>query len=192
MLMKQIKIPADWPYKHIPSWEYDDDGDIEVSNFMCGECIHHHACKCIDHKWVHFFRPYFSCDVGTSRHTICKAFEPHPKLYPAGCLEWDALGGFDEWYRVWRKQWHYNRAQPWNYIALISANHSKNREHSDDRYLIPYDDFINCNIMRADGIHCINYMHIEISRSSPIGYKWVCEGPGIWMPWDNNRYDVTK
>ena len=187
--MIQIQIPADWPHSHIPTWEYDADGDIEVSNFMCGECLYHGSqCKCIDHKLVHFFRPYFSCDVTTARHTICKQFVPHPGLYPAGCLEWDALGGFDEWYRIWRKQWHYNRAQPWSKLALIGASHPKGREHSDDRYFVSYADFLNCNIMHEDGIRCIDYSHIEIARNTPIGYKWVSEGPGIWMPWNNNKY----
>lgn len=195
--MIQIQIPADWPHPHIPTWEYDEDGDIEVSNFICGVCLYHGSqCKCIDHKWVHFVRPYFKCDQLTSWHSICKGFAPHPGLYPAGCLEWDALGGFDEWYRIWRKQWHYNRAQPWGKVGLIRANMTldeehdvaKNREFSDDVYYVSYTDFLNCNIMNEDGIHCIDYSHIEIARNTPIGYKWVHEGPGIWVPWDNNKY----
>ena len=29
---------------------------------------------------------------------------------------------------------------------------------------------------------------IEISRSSPIGYKWVSEGSGLWIPWQDDKY----
>ena len=187
-----IKIPVDWPYEHIPSWDYDDDGNIEVSNYTCGECLYHGNCKCIDHKWLHFFRPYFSCDVGTARHTICKAFTPHPDLYPAGCLEWDYLGGFDAWYRLWTKQWHFGRNPPWAKVPLIRASKTEGREHSDDRYYVPYHDFVNCQIMRDDGIHCLDFAHIERSRSNPIGYKWVHEGPGVWVPWAGDRYDKGR
>ena len=192
--MNQIVIPTNWPFEHIPTWEYDDDGELEVSNFMCGECVHHHEghCKCIDHEWVHFFRPYFSCDVGTSRHTICREFIPHPALYPAGCLEWDYLGRFDGWYRLWVKQWHYGHNPPWTKVALIRACKAEGREHSDDRYFVSYDDFVNCTIFKGDGIHCLDYTHIEMTRKNPIGYMWVHEGPGVWIPWDGDRYVQSR
>lgn len=192
--MKQITIPENWPFEHIPTWEYDENGDIEVSNFMCGECVHHHKgeCKCLDHKWVHFFRPYFSCDVGTARHTICREFIPHPALYPAGCVEWDYLGVFDGWYRLWVKQWHHGHNPPWTKVPLIRASHTEGREHSDNCYYVSYDDFVNCNIMRDDGIRCLGYSHIERTRNNPIGYMWVHEGPGVWVPWDGDRYDKGR
>lgn len=189
-MQKIIKVPSNWPFEHIPVWEYDGDNELEVSNFMCGECIHHHdgLCKCIDHKYVHFFRPWFSCDVGTSHHTICKAFEPHPDLYPAGYVEWQYLEGFDEWYRIWIKQWHNGRNPPWGSVQLIRASHTEGREHSDDRYSISYGDFLNCEIMKSDGVHCLDYAHIERTRKSITGYVWVHEGPGLWIPWENDTY----
>lgn len=186
--MRTITIPADWSYEYIPTWEYDKNGDLEVSNFMCGECQHHNkgACPCIDHRWAHFHRPYFSCDVTTSQHTICRQFVP---IYPALKLEWDFLGGFDEWLRLWRKQWHPRKGQDYApNIPLIQASRAEGREHSDDVYTVPYDDFINCTIMRTEGIHCLDYTHIEMARKSVLGYKWVHEGPGLWIPWENDKY----
>ena len=186
-------IPPDWPYSHIPTWEYDEDGDIEVSNYACGECEYHgNKCKCIDHAYLHFARPYFSCDRLTSHHSICKSFKCDPLKYPAGCLEWDALGSFDKWYKIWIKQWHYNRNPPWPKIGLNRANQIEGREHSDNVYYVSYKDFLNCNIMKNEGIHCLDYIHIERTREKkyPTGYKWVHEGSGIWIPWENNRYDT--
>lgn len=194
-----VNIPADWPYEHIPTWEYDKDGDIEVSNFMCRQCKYFGShCKCIDHRYVYFSRPWFSCDKLRENHPICKAFKPYFQSCPAGYLEWEALGGFDEWYRLWRKQWHHNRNPVWTHISLIraiptiDAEHdiAKDREFSDDVYTVPYEDFLNCDIVREDGIHCLDFRHIEYSRNSKsvTGYKWVSEGPGIWIPWDSNKY----
>ena len=198
-----VIIPPTWPHSHIPTYTYDEYGDLEVSNFMCCECEYFGSnCKCIDHKYVHFSRPYFSCDVLREHHPICRQFKCSWDKYPAGCLEWDALGGFDEWYRLWIKQWHYNRNPPWSIIALIraintlDAEHdiSKDRKFSDDRYYVSYDDFLDCNIMKDDGIHCLNYMHIEKSRNPKdvTGYKWVSEGSGLWIPWEDNKYICTK
>lgn len=198
----EIQIPDNWPFEHIPTWEYDEDGDLEVSNFMCHECEYFgNNCKCIDHRYVYFSRPWFSSDKLRENHSICKAFKPDTCRCPAACLEWDALGGFDEWYRIWRKQWHYNRPEPWTVISLqraimdIDEEHdiSKDREFSDDYYTISYQDFLNCRIMREDGIHCLDFCHIEKSRNPKdvTGYKWVHEGPGIWVPWQNNKYIKT-
>lgn len=185
----KIKVPDDWPYEHIPTFYYDEDGEPEVDNLYCQLCAHK-ECKCIDHKWVHFFRPWFSCDVLTEHHTICSAFIFDDKRYPAGKLIWDAIGGFDEWLRLWRKQWHPRRKYDYApTVSLIRAKQVDGREHSDDMYYVSYDDFVNCNIMRPEGIHCLNYSHIERSRQSPIGYKWVYEGPGIWIPWEDNKYE---
>lgn len=195
----EVHIPKDWSHPHIPTFEYDEDGDLEVSNFMCQHCkFFGSQCKCIDHQFVLFSRPWFSCDKLRERHTICKAFMPHSERYPAGCLEWNALGGFDEWHKLWRKQWHYNRKAPWSVISLQRAIHENDDEHdiakdrgfSDDYYIVPYQDFIDCAIMREDGIHCLNFYHIEYSRNPKdvTGYKWVPEGPGIWVPWEHNRY----
>lgn len=199
----QVHIPDDWPFEHIPTWEYDNDGDLEVTNYTCGECEYFGKnCKCIDHNYVHFFRPWFKCDELTSWHSICKQFKPSWHKFPAGYLEWDAIGGFDEWHRIWRKQWHYNRNQPWSVIPLIRANmvldkehdKAKNREFGDDVYYVSYEDFINCNIMQKDGIRCLDFQHIEISRKPKdiTGYKWVSEGPGFWIPWEDNKYDTSR
>lgn len=191
------RIPDDWPFEHIPTWEYDEDGDLEVTNFICCQCEYSGSkCKCINHNYVHFYRPWFSCNVMRERHSICRQFKPSWGLFPAGYLEWEALGGFDEWYRIWRKQWHYNKDQPWTKVPLIRAikeldeehDRAKDREFCDDVYYVPYEDFLNCNIMQKDGIHCLDFQHIEIDRKGPIGYSWVSEGPGLWIPWEKNKY----
>ena len=149
----------------------------EVSNIMCGHCKYcGSACKCIDHSKVHFFRPYFSCDVMTQHHSICSAFEPN-NAAPAIVYEWAVLGGFEAWHKLFIEQWHNGKAP--KTVSLILAKTPEGREHSDNRYAVPYDDFINCRIMRDDGIHYQTYEHIEISRKSPTGYKWVKDGPGI-------------
>lgn len=195
----EVIIPSDWPFEHIPTYGYDEDGDLEVDNFTCQECkFFGDKCKCIDHNYVHFSRPWFSCDKLREHHTICRAFEPDFSKYPAGCLEWDAIGSFDEWHKIWRKQWHYNRNPPWAFISLQRAilvndkehDKAKDREPTDDYYLVTYEDFLNCHIMQKDGIRCANFCHIEISRNPKdvTGYKWVSEGPGLWIPWENNKY----
>lgn len=185
-------IPSDWPFEHIPSWEYDEDGELEVSNFTCGNCKYIGSkCKCIDHNYMHFARPWFSCDVTTAHHTICRYFEIDEKLHPAGKIEWDALGDFDEWLRLWRKQWHPRRDSVYSpECLLIRANQFNGREFSDDVYAVAYDDFMRCHIMKPEGVHCLYYRHIERSRNPKdvTGYKWVHEGPGIWTPWEDNRY----
>ena len=185
-------IPANWPFEHIPTWELDKDGELEVDNLTCRTCEHHgKQCKCIDHDHVHFFRPYFSCDVGTADHTICRAYKPSKTLYPAGYIAWEFLGGFDEWQRLWRKQWHPRRDHDYSpQVCLIRAHTTDDRSFSDDRYIVSYDDFVNCRIMQPDGIHCLNYIHIERTRDQRFvtGYKWVYEGPGIWRPWNDNTY----
>ena len=183
-----IQIPPDWPYEHIPVFEYDEDGEPEVDNLCCGLCAHK-ECKCIDHKWVHFGRPWFSSDVLTEHHTICGAFEFDEHLYPAGKLIWDAVGGFWGWQRLWRKQWHNPWYQP--RVTLIRANQVEGREFGDDVYIVSYDDFMNCDIMRPEGIRCLNYRHIERSRNPKdvTGYKWISEGHGLWVPWEENRYE---
>lgn len=189
----KLIIPSDWPFEHIPVPTYDEDGELEVDNFTCGLCKYSgEKCKCINHKYIHFFRPWFSCDVYTWHHTICRQFALNTPLYPYGGLEWDFIGGFDEWLRLWRKQWHprkdYALYSP--SVSLIRAKQVENREFSDDVYVVSFNDFINCNIIKDDGIHCISYRHIERSRDpkNVTGYKWVYEGAGIWVPWDNNRY----
>lgn len=189
--MIKIQVPSDWPFEHIPTFEYDEDGEPEVDNLECRLCAHE-ECQCIDHDYVHFFRPWFSSDVLTSHHTICSAFKFGDRLYPAGKLIWDAIGGFKEWQRLWRKQWHPRQGQDYApNIPLIRAKQVDGREHSDDVYTVSYDDFVNCNIMRRGGIHCLNYRHIERSRKPEdvTGYKWVYEGPGIWIPWEDNKYE---
>lgn len=192
----EIHIPEDWPFEHIPSLpEYDEDGDIEVDNFTCENCEYHNSnqCKCINHDYVHFFKQWFYCDVYTPFHTICRQFKPSWQKYPYGCLEWDAIGGFDEWQKLWRKQWHPRTGEPYSpNCALIRAHTVEGRDLSDDIYTVSYDDFVNCNIIREDGIHCLNYRHIERTRDPMYvtGYKWVSEGPGLWVPWEDNRYDA--
>ena len=180
-----VQVPADWNYPYIPFFTYDEDGEPEVDNLECKLCAHN-ECKCIDHKWMHFARPWFSSDVLTTHHTICRAFLFNEQLYPAGYLIWKAVGGFDGWHRLWVKQWH---SSPLGIeykprIPLIRANQVEGREFSDDVYIVSYDDFLTCNIVRNDGIHCLDYRHIERSRNQKdvTGYKWVYEGPGIWIP----------
>lgn len=157
---------------------------IEVSNLTCDRCrnwtVRENECRCacIDHNVVHFHRPWFSSDVMTGHHTICSAFEP--VSWALGTLrEWDEVGGFKGWYPLWIEQWHWGRV-PYKTVSLIKAGAPpEGREIQDDVYSVPYEDFLNCNIMRPDGIHYVEYKHIERSRKSPIGYKWVSEGPGI-------------
>ena len=43
-----IQTPPDWPYEHIPSFTYDEDGEPEVDNLECRLCAHK-ECKCINH-----------------------------------------------------------------------------------------------------------------------------------------------
>lgn len=158
--------------------------EIEVSNLTCDHCRWWSAresgshCKCIDHNVVHFHRPWFSCDVMTGKHTICSAFEPIT-YYPAVLREWEEAGGFEGWYPLWIKQWHFGRV-PHRTISLIKAGSPPaGREIQDDVYTVPYEDFLNCNIMKPDGIHYLDHAHIERSHKNPIGYIWVHDGPGI-------------
>ena len=153
--------------------------EFEVSNFMCGACKYFgKSCKCIDHSQIHFSRPYFSCDEFTAHHTICRAFEPL-EIYKALYVEWwFVLGGFDRWQQLWSEQWH-NGKLPRTVSIIRAGKPPEGREFSDDRYEVPYENFVNCQIMKPDGIHYLRYSHIERTRSSPIGYKWVHEGPGI-------------
>ena len=187
-----IQIPPDWPFAHIPTFEYGIFGSPEVDNLECRLCAHK-KCQCIDHDWVHFFRPWFSSDVMTEHHTICRAFAFNEPLYPAGKLVWDAVGGFDGWHELWTRQWHDSptRKEYKPLVALIRARQVEGREFGDDVYHVSYDDFVNYNIMRPEGIHCLNYHHIERSRNPKdvTGYKWVSEGPGLWVPWEENRYE---
>ena len=149
--MIKVNIPDNWPYEHIPTWEYDEYGDIEVSHFMCCHCEYFgNMCKCINHNYVHFARPWFSCDILREHHDICNNFKPSWDYYPAGCIEWDALGGFDEWYRLYIKQYCYNRNPPLTTISLhraikiLDAEHDKvkHREFCDDVYIVSYNDFL--------------------------------------------------
>lgn len=150
----------------------------EVNNYTCGECRYHNSdCRCIDHRYIHFCRPWFSCDVMTAHHAICSAFSPNPH-YPAIYFDWHANGGWDGWFPLYIEQWHNGRTP--TTIAIIKAKKPKEgREFSDDRYFIPYEDFIACNIMKPDGIHYTDYTHIERTRKNPLGYEWRHEGPGI-------------
>lgn len=163
----------------------------EVDNLTCDHCrFHGSQCKCIDHRLVHFSRPWFSCDVMTGKHTICSAFEP-VTYYPALVREWHEVGGFDRWHKLWIDQWHHGRI-PFQTCALILAKRPKpGREFSDDRYYVSYQDFVDCNIMRPDGIHYLDYAHIEQSRKSPIGYIWKHDGPGILRYEDMKEDDAT-
>ena len=157
----------------------DPREDFEVTNFMCGDCRYRcEACQCIDHKQVHFSRPYFSCDPFTAHHTICSAFEP-VDYYPALWFEWHyVLGGFERWHKLWLDQWH--NGKPPRTVSLIRAGRPpEGREFGDDRWIVPYEDFVNCQIMKPDGIHYLDYVHIERTRKNPIGYEWIHEGPGI-------------
>ncbi len=149
----------------------------ETSFLSCRNCAFNGInCKCINHRYVHFFRPWFSCDRFTGHHSICSAFQPN-KLSPAITTEWEHFEGFSNWYPVWLKQWHDGKMP--KVECLILTKPKKGREFSDDRYYIPYLDFLNCNIMRPDGIHYTDYSHIEQSRKSVTGYAWKHEGPGI-------------
>jgi hypothetical protein len=114
----------------------------------------------------------------TGKHTICSAFEP-VAYYPAVLREWEEVGGFEGWYPLWIKQWHFGRV-PHKTVSLIKAGSPPaGREIQDDVYTMPYEDFLNCNIMQPDGIHYLDHAHIERSRKNPIGYIWVHDGPGI-------------
>ena len=150
----------------------------EVSNLMCGTCkCFGKACKCIDHTQFHFARSCFSCDEYTAHHTICSAYDPM-NCYPALVWEWHILlGGFKTWQELWLKQWHDGKKP--HRISVIRAKAREGREFSDDVYEVPYDDFVNCELMKPDGLHYQRYRHIEKTRSSPIGYHWIEEGPGI-------------
>ena len=152
--------------------------EIEVSNLMCRHCqFFGSKCRCIDHTKIHFCRPYFSCDILTAHHTICGAFQPDAKAAPHVDYEWRLIGGFDEWHRLYIKQWR--NGNEIKHISIIPAHTKKGADCSDNYYLVPYDDFVRCQIMQPDGIHYINHRYIKMSRSSPIGYIWIDEGPGI-------------
>lgn len=156
---------------------YNNCSCIEISNLTCDHCKYCGMnCKCIDHNVVHFSRPWFSCDVYTGKHTICSSFDP-VSYFKYVIDEWQEVGGFWNWQRLWKEQWHNGRLP--QSIALILAKPRQGREFSDDRYYVSYDDFVYCNIMKEDGIHFYDYAHIEKSRKSPIGYIWIHEGPGI-------------
>lgn len=148
----------------------------DVDLLTCGCCkFIGEACKCINHKYVHFCRSCFSCDVMTRSHPICCKFEPVP-YYPAIVKEWQSIGGFDAWYRL-----RYSDGDmPPKEVSLISASKpAEGREATDDKYIVPWKDFVSCHIMRPEGIHYLKYLHIKRTRSSPIGYQWIVEGPGL-------------
>ena len=108
----------------------------------------------------------------------CSAFEPVARSAPAIFREWYMNGGWDGWYPLFIEQWC-NGVTPRTVTLIKAGKPPEGREFSDDRYYVPYSDFINCRIMQPDGIHYVDYAHIERSRSSPIGYIWKHEGPGI-------------
>ena len=157
---------------------------IEVSNFRCGTCKYFGKdCKCIDHTKVHFARSCFSCDEYTANHPICSAFEPK-EMYPALYKEWSDLGGFAGWYPLYVEQWLDGR-KPYTIGIIMLKPVKEGREVTDDVWEVPYADFINCRIMRKDGIHYSHYRHIERCRDSVTGYKWIEDGEGILNVWED-------
>ena len=151
----------------------------EVSRFECGECKYFgEKCKCIDHTKVHFGRSCFSSDIYTYHHTICTAFEP-TENFPAVCKEWERLGGFWNWHKLFVEQWLGGKA-PKEISIIFPKALKEGREVTDDVLYVPYEDFLNCEIMREDGIHYTSYRHIEISRKNVTGYKWFEEEGGVW------------
>lgn len=149
----------------------------EAPRFECGECeFAGSKCKCIDHTKIHFSRSCFSCDTYTAHHMICSAFKPN-KAYKGVVTEWDAFDGFDEWHRLFIKQWHNGKAP--KYVGIIRTEPTKEgREVTDDIWDVPYEAFINCKIITNGEIHYERYRHIEIKRSTPTGYIWMIDGKG--------------
>lgn len=151
---------------------------VEVTNLQCGSCKYHgEKCKCIDHTKVHFARSCFSCDDITLHHPICSKFEPI-EIFSAIVREWKELGGYNGWYPLYVEQW-LNGNKPYTMGIILIKPLKEGREVFDDVWEVPYKDFLNCQIMRDDGIHYVKYRHIERSRKSVTGYAWIEEGEGI-------------
>ena len=115
----------------------------DVSNITCRCCRYFgKGCRCIDHRYVHFTRSCFSSDIFTGHHTICKMFSPHRQLVPAIAYEWDILGGFTGWHPLYLKQWRYGKLD--KVAGLIRAKTIEGRHPTDDVYVVPFEDFLNC------------------------------------------------
>ena len=150
----------------------------EVTNYRCGSCKYFGInCKCIDHSKVNFARSCFSCDDMTAHHAICSAFEC-VEHYPALYQEWKSYKDFWEWYALYREQWLEGREPETVGIIKLKPRDDK-REVVDDVWMVPYKDFLECKIMKPDGIHYTQYRHIERSWKSVTGYQWTYEGEGV-------------
>ena len=151
---------------------------VEVSRFSCGDCKYHgDNCKCIDHTKVHFARSCFSCDEYTANHIPCYAYEC-VSYFPALRQEWEKIGNFWKWHELFITQWH-NGKKPKTIDIILTRPTKEGREVFDDVWEVAYDDFLNCNIIKDNKIHYINYRHIEKTRKTPTGYHWINEGEGV-------------
>ena len=163
----------------------NSEGEHDVDSFTCQQCRFWgvrrsgNRCPCIDHRFVNFARPWFSSDVMTGSHVICRLFQPDREACPAAACLWDTLGGFDRWFHLWNKQWHPRIDYDLAFMGLNLARPIPGRHHSDDRFYVPAMAFFNAEMIRDGKIACSYATHIRKSKSSPLGYEWIREGSPV-------------
>lgn len=152
----------------------------EVSNLRCRDCKYYlvtadqrmtkSRCKRLDHKKIKFAVPWFKfydCDFGT----ICSDFKPN-KHFPAIKQEWEELGGFENWWPLWVKQWlPYQNTDKLVYFVL--------NDNEDVRYGVRLLDYVYGNLFREDGkfnaVEKEYYVRHKKSEKHPTGYELVHE-----------------
>lgn len=154
-------------------------GDAEVGRISCRWCKFwspsQKRCQCpvFDYRYfTPFINVFTSCRTGEWQ-CPCSRFEPDP-MWKATYEAWQKMT--DE-----RKHVEIRSYRPSDGLVpvLLAKPRSEGREVQDDRYYVPYENFYSGEIVQDGRIPYERYSHIEISRSSPVGYKWVHEGPGV-------------
>jgi hypothetical protein len=134
----------------------------------CRDCKHcnNKADLCpINHTSVKMSKPWFATyDVGNC--PICKNFEPRPSLkwlYE----RWEGLDRYltDKAEIFMEENIPLSEMHP-KTISLIKDN------NFDVRYVIPYDDWFNCNV---DIDNYLYKSYYKRSKDSPFGYKLIKE-----------------
>jgi hypothetical protein len=134
----------------------------------CRDCKHcnNKADLCpINHTSVKMSKPWFATyDVGNC--PICKNFEPRPSLkwlYE----RWEGLDRYltDKTEIFMEENIPLSEMHP-KTISLIKDN------NFDVRYVIPYDDWFNCNV---DIDNYLYKSYYKRSKDSPFGYKLIKE-----------------